>query len=201
MGDLLCQQHLASGVNRSLLKKAGLRLRRCRKVSAKNSNEPAQKHWACGVPFRDVIKSFGWWVNGTKANAATSRCRFSNTANVTWLNLQPNMTMKRKFSFLFVEEELHVRRHKYETTSPFGPPGLTREWAVALRDLHESPYTWFHGHHLRYTLRLAPSKFRNRTAKETPTYGVTSYGVEPWIPHTRIGVAAMHSFLRLLNAL
>ncbi len=49
---------------------------------------------------------------------------------------------------------------------PLGPPGLTREWANALKDLHESPYAWFHGHLLRYILRLAPSTFKRRLVRD-----------------------------------
>ncbi len=47
-----------------------------------------------------------------------------------------------------------------------GPQSLTREWADALKDLHESPYAWFHGHLLRYILRLAPSVFRDRVSRD-----------------------------------
>ncbi len=56
--------------------------------------------------------------------------------------------------------------YTYETVGPIGPPGLTREWAHALEDLHESPYAWFHGHLLRYILRLAPSNLRDRVLKD-----------------------------------
>ncbi len=54
----------------------------------------------------------------------------------------------------------------YATVGRMGPPGLIREWADALMDLHESPYAWFHGHLLRYILRLAPSNFSERVAKD-----------------------------------
>ncbi len=60
---------------------------------------------------------------------------------------------------------------KYQTVGPMGPPGLTREWADALTDLHESPYAWFHGHLLRYILRLAPSTFRDRVVRDIAAIG------------------------------
>ncbi|KAM7535887.1 hypothetical protein Aperf_G00000098466 [Anoplocephala perfoliata] len=40
------------------------------------------------------------------------------------------------------------------------PPALRREWADALKDIHEHPYTWFRGQLLRYILRLRPSSFQ-----------------------------------------
>ncbi len=62
--------------------------------------------------------------------------------------------------------DIAKQAHRYKMTGPLGPPGLTREWADALKDLHESPYAWFHGHLLRYILRLVPSTFRNRVVRD-----------------------------------
>ncbi|KAM7535990.1 hypothetical protein Aperf_G00000090631 [Anoplocephala perfoliata] len=40
------------------------------------------------------------------------------------------------------------------------PPALRREWADALKDIHEFPYAWFRGQLLRYILLLRPSSFQ-----------------------------------------
>ncbi len=42
---------------------------------------------------------------------------------------------------------------------PYSTPGLTREWATNLKELHDHPYAWFRGNLLRFILRFRPSTF------------------------------------------
>ncbi|EUB54679.1 Alpha-(1,6)-fucosyltransferase [Echinococcus granulosus] len=46
-----------------------------------------------------------------------------------------------------------------QTVVPFAPPGLRRDWAEALSDIHEYPYAWFRGILVRYILRFRSTVF------------------------------------------